>query len=61
VSVVIGIPHVKREEEVYLFSSLFSLISAMSPDEKDDCLIVVFVAEVLPTLFASLVINLRKM
>lgn len=50
----------KREEEVYLFSSLFSLISAMSPDEKDDCLIVVFVAEVFATVLASLVINLHK-
>lgn len=46
VSVVIGIPHVKRDSENYLFSSLNSLIAAMTPDEKDDCLLVVFIAEV---------------
>ena len=46
VSVVIGIPTVKRDSTSYLTLTLTSLTAAMSEKEKNDCLIVVFIAEV---------------
>lgn len=45
VSIVVGIPHVKRETN-YLFTTLNSLFSALSNEEKGDSLFIVFVGEV---------------
>lgn len=45
VSIVVGIPHVKRDTN-YLFTTLNSLFSALSKEEKDDSLFIVFVGEV---------------
>jgi len=44
-SVVLGVPTVKRESQSYLLPTLASLIESMSPEEKNDTLIIVFVAE----------------
>lgn len=46
VSIVMGVPSVKREVHSYLTDTLSSLMSELSPAEKDDCVIVVFIAEV---------------
>ena len=46
VSIVIGVPTIKRERESYLIQTLTSLIDSLNDDEKRDCLIVVFVGEV---------------
>lgn len=41
-----GVPSVKREVHSYLTDTLSSLMSELSPAEKEDCVIVVFIAEV---------------
>lgn len=49
VSVVVGIPHVKREIN-YLYTTLNSLFAALSDEEKLDSMFIVFIGEV-PKLF----------
>ena len=46
VSIVMGIPTIKRERDSYLLQTLESLLSNLDEMEQDDCLIVVFVGEV---------------
>ncbi|NWX12818.1 MGT4B acetylglucosaminyltransferase, partial [Aegotheles bennettii] len=46
VSLVMGIPTVKREKEHYLIRTLQSLLYELSEEQKNDCVIIVFVAEV---------------
>ncbi len=46
VSVVIGVPTIKRERDSYLSQTLTSLIDSLNDEEKDDCLIIVFIGEV---------------
>lgn len=46
VSMVIGVPTVKREKQNYLMDTLQNLIDGMNTAEANDTLIVVFVAEV---------------
>ncbi|XP_033920501.1 alpha-1,3-mannosyl-glycoprotein 4-beta-N-acetylglucosaminyltransferase-like protein MGAT4D isoform X1 [Melopsittacus undulatus] len=46
VSLVMGIPTVKREKKHYLISTLHSLLYELSEEEKNDCMIIVFIAEV---------------
>lgn len=46
VSVVIGVPTVRREKQSYLMDTLQNLVDGMSVAEANDTLIVVFVAEV---------------
>lgn len=46
VSVVIGIPTIKRERDSYLLQTLESLLENLNEEERDDVLIVVFIAEV---------------
>ncbi|XP_053512818.1 alpha-1,3-mannosyl-glycoprotein 4-beta-N-acetylglucosaminyltransferase B isoform X1 [Artibeus jamaicensis] len=48
VSVVMGIPSVRREVHSYLTDTLHSLISELSPQEKEDSVIVVLIAETDP-------------
>ncbi|XP_044137044.1 alpha-1,3-mannosyl-glycoprotein 4-beta-N-acetylglucosaminyltransferase B isoform X2 [Bufo gargarizans] len=45
VSIVMGIPSVKREVHSYLTDTLNSLISELNQQEKEDCVIVVLIAE----------------
>ncbi len=45
-SIVLGVPTVKRESQSYLLPTLASLIASMNEEEKNDTLIIVFVAEV---------------
>lgn len=45
VSVVMGVPTVKRDKQNYLMDTLQNLINGMTPQETNDSLIVVFVAE----------------
>ena len=51
VSVVIGIPTIKRERDSYLMQTLDSLLDNLSDDERDDVLIVVFIGEVINSVF----------
>lgn len=46
VTMVMGIPTVKRKVKSYLSETLRSLIDKLSPEEKLDCVIIVFVGEV---------------
>ncbi|OXU26362.1 hypothetical protein TSAR_002451 [Trichomalopsis sarcophagae] len=45
VSIVLGIPTVRREVQSYLMATLKNLLDRMSPQETADTLIVVFIAE----------------
>ena len=47
VSIVIGVPTVKRDSVSYVAQTIESLIAGMTPEEQNDCLIVLFVAEVI--------------
>ncbi|XP_062991469.1 alpha-1,3-mannosyl-glycoprotein 4-beta-N-acetylglucosaminyltransferase-like protein MGAT4D [Elgaria multicarinata webbii] len=46
VSLIMGIPTVRREKKDYLMKTLDSLFYGMSEEQKNNCMIVVFVAEV---------------
>lgn len=46
VSLVMGIPTVKREKQSYLMTTLHSLFYELSEEQKNDCVIIIFVAEV---------------
>lgn len=46
VSVVLGLPTVKREKQSYLMDTLQNLVEGMSKKEAEDSLLVVFIAEV---------------
>lgn len=41
-----GIPTVKREKQHYLISTLHSLLYELPEEQKNDCVIIIFVAEV---------------
>ena len=43
---VIGVPTIKRERDSYLSQTLTSLIDGLNDEERDDCLIIVFIGEV---------------
>ncbi|KAK9681332.1 hypothetical protein QE152_g38390 [Popillia japonica] len=45
VSIVLGIPTVHREKQNYLMDTLTSLIDGMTPEESEDVVMVIFVAE----------------
>ncbi|XP_020848470.1 alpha-1,3-mannosyl-glycoprotein 4-beta-N-acetylglucosaminyltransferase A [Phascolarctos cinereus] len=45
VSIVMGIPTVKRKVKSYLVETLHSLIDKLSPEEMLDCIIVVYIGE----------------
>ncbi|XP_071088522.1 alpha-1,3-mannosyl-glycoprotein 4-beta-N-acetylglucosaminyltransferase B-like [Haliotis cracherodii] len=53
VSIVIGVPTIKRDKVTYLTQTLRSLVNELNPEEKDDCLIIVFIAEPWDTTFVE--------
>ncbi|XP_071395388.1 alpha-1,3-mannosyl-glycoprotein 4-beta-N-acetylglucosaminyltransferase A isoform X2 [Centroberyx affinis] len=60
VSMVMGIPTVKRKVKSYLSETLRSLIDKLSPEEKLDCVIIVFVGETDVEYVHSVVAGLEK-
>ncbi|NWR66599.1 MGT4B acetylglucosaminyltransferase, partial [Bucorvus abyssinicus] len=46
VSLVMGVPTVKREKGHYLINTLHSLLDELSEEQKNDCIIIIFIAEV---------------
>ncbi|XP_072269268.1 alpha-1,3-mannosyl-glycoprotein 4-beta-N-acetylglucosaminyltransferase A [Pyxicephalus adspersus] len=60
VSIVMGIPTVKREVKSYLTETLHSLIDKLSPEEKLDCVIIVFIGETDLDYVHSVVASLQK-
>lgn len=52
-----GIPTVKREVKSYLMETLHSLIDNLYPEEKLDCVIVVFIGEVIICYFLLHIMN----
>ncbi|XP_054248314.1 alpha-1,3-mannosyl-glycoprotein 4-beta-N-acetylglucosaminyltransferase-like protein MGAT4D [Indicator indicator] len=46
VSLVMGIPTVKRQKQDYLINTLHSLLYDLSEEQQNDCLIIILVAEV---------------
>ncbi|XP_057232032.1 alpha-1,3-mannosyl-glycoprotein 4-beta-N-acetylglucosaminyltransferase B isoform X3 [Malurus melanocephalus] len=61
VSVVMGIPSVKREVHSYLTDTLNSLISELTPQEKEDSVIVVLIAETDPQYTAGVAENIKNL
>ncbi|KAK2540767.1 Mgat4b [Columba livia] len=61
VSVVMGIPSVKREVHSYLTDTLNSLISELTQQEKEDSVIVVLIAETDPQYTAGVAENIRNL
>ncbi|XP_024116203.1 alpha-1,3-mannosyl-glycoprotein 4-beta-N-acetylglucosaminyltransferase B [Oryzias melastigma] len=61
VSVVMGVPSVKREVHSYLTDTLASLMSELSPAEKDDCVIVVLIAEADQQYASGVADNLKRL
>ncbi|KAK7916230.1 hypothetical protein WMY93_011991 [Mugilogobius chulae] len=61
VSMVLGVPSVKREVHSYLSDTLTSLMSELSPAEKEDCVIVVLIAEADQQYASSVSENLRSL
>ncbi|KAI5701033.1 hypothetical protein M8J75_005437 [Diaphorina citri] len=45
VSLSIGLPTVKRLNQTYMFATLKNVLDAMSPEEKEDCVVIVFIGE----------------
>lgn len=60
VTMVMGIPTVKRKVKSYLSETLRSLIDKLSPEEKLDCVIIVFVGEVRCPVWDQLLIIGKK-
>ncbi|XP_014438906.1 alpha-1,3-mannosyl-glycoprotein 4-beta-N-acetylglucosaminyltransferase A isoform X2 [Tupaia chinensis] len=60
VSIVMGVPTVKREVKSYLVETLHSLIDNLYPEEKLDCVIVVFIGETDTDYVHGVVANLEK-
>uniref|UniRef100_A0A672H395 Alpha-1,3-mannosyl-glycoprotein 4-beta-N-acetylglucosaminyltransferase A n=1 Tax=Salarias fasciatus TaxID=181472 RepID=A0A672H395_SALFA len=60
VTMVMGIPTVKRKVKSYLSETLRSLIDKLSPEEKLDCVIIVFVGETDLDYVHSVVAGLEK-
>uniref|UniRef100_A0A672GLH4 Alpha-1,3-mannosyl-glycoprotein 4-beta-N-acetylglucosaminyltransferase B n=1 Tax=Salarias fasciatus TaxID=181472 RepID=A0A672GLH4_SALFA len=61
VSIVMGVPSVKREVHSYLTDTLSSLMSELSAAEKDDCVIVVLIAEADQQYATSVADNLKRL
>uniref|UniRef100_A0A672ZQM5 Alpha-1,3-mannosyl-glycoprotein 4-beta-N-acetylglucosaminyltransferase B n=1 Tax=Sphaeramia orbicularis TaxID=375764 RepID=A0A672ZQM5_9TELE len=61
VSIVMGVPSVKREVHSYLTDTLTSLMSELSAAEKDDCVIVVLIAEADQQYATSVADNLKRL
>eukprot|EP00063_Salmo_salar_P055042 XP_014029877.1 PREDICTED: alpha-1,3-mannosyl-glycoprotein 4-beta-N-acetylglucosaminyltransferase A-like isoform X4 [Salmo salar] len=57
---VMGIPTVKRKVKSYLAETLHSLINKLSPEERHDCVIIVFVGETDTEYVQSVVTGLEK-
>jgi hypothetical protein len=60
VSVVLGIPTVRREVQSYLLATLQNLIDSMSEEEAADSLVVIFIAEVPHFKLKSLVFSVGQ-
>ncbi|XP_070595201.1 alpha-1,3-mannosyl-glycoprotein 4-beta-N-acetylglucosaminyltransferase B isoform X3 [Erythrolamprus reginae] len=61
VSIVMGIPSVKREVHSYLTDTLNSLISELNPQEKEDSVIVVMIAETDPQYTTGVAENIKSL
>uniref|UniRef100_A0A8C9RNF2 Alpha-1,3-mannosyl-glycoprotein 4-beta-N-acetylglucosaminyltransferase A n=1 Tax=Scleropages formosus TaxID=113540 RepID=A0A8C9RNF2_SCLFO len=60
VSIVMGIPTVKRQVRSYLAETLHSLINKLLPEEKLDCVLVVYVGETDTDFVHSVIRSLEK-
>ncbi|KAK1175489.1 alpha-1,3-mannosyl-glycoprotein 4-beta-N-acetylglucosaminyltransferase B-like [Acipenser oxyrinchus oxyrinchus] len=60
VSLVLGIPTVKRVKQNYLMDTLNSLVYELSQEERSDCLIIIFVAEADVQYVNSLAADIKK-
>jgi len=60
VSMVIGIPTVKRQYQSYLVTTLQSVLDNMNQDEMDDSLIIIFIAETDPDYVYQISSDIQK-
>ncbi|XP_031442658.1 alpha-1,3-mannosyl-glycoprotein 4-beta-N-acetylglucosaminyltransferase B-like [Clupea harengus] len=59
VSLVLGIPTVHRQKQSYLVNTIASLLYDLSPQQKDDMVIIIFVAETDPAFVTSVAEDVR--
>ncbi|CAB3980784.1 alpha-1,3-mannosyl-glyco 4-beta-N-acetylglucosaminyltransferase A-like [Paramuricea clavata] len=61
VSLIFGVPTIKRGKASYVLNTIQSLIQGTSAEEKNDCIIVVFIAEIEDKIFVkSLIEDLKE-
>lgn len=60
VSLVFGIPTIRREKMSYLLDTLASLLDGMSQESKDDSVIVVFIGETNMEFVTQVAVDVRK-
>lgn len=60
VSLVFGIPTIRREKMSYLLDTLASLLDGMSQESKDDSVIVVFIGETNMEFVRQVAVDVRK-
>ncbi|XP_017330065.1 alpha-1,3-mannosyl-glycoprotein 4-beta-N-acetylglucosaminyltransferase B-like [Ictalurus punctatus] len=60
VSLVLGIPTVRREKQSYLVNTVSSLIFDLTPEQKTDIVIVIFIAEINNTFVKSIAKSIQE-
>ncbi|XP_039287077.1 alpha-1,3-mannosyl-glycoprotein 4-beta-N-acetylglucosaminyltransferase B-like isoform X2 [Nilaparvata lugens] len=60
VSVALGVPTVKRENQTYVLATLQNLLDGMSQEEKDDTIIIVFIAETIKDYILQIANSIKK-
>ncbi|XP_046852014.1 alpha-1,3-mannosyl-glycoprotein 4-beta-N-acetylglucosaminyltransferase B-like isoform X2 [Xenia sp. Carnegie-2017] len=61
VSLAFGVPTIKRNKASYVLDTIQSLLHGLSPNEEEDCIIIIFIAEIDDKEFVlSLIEDLRR-
>ncbi|XP_028401852.1 alpha-1,3-mannosyl-glycoprotein 4-beta-N-acetylglucosaminyltransferase A-like [Dendronephthya gigantea] len=60
VSLAFGVPTIKRDKASYVLNTIQSLITGISDEEKRDCILIVFIAEIEDKIFVSKLIKELK-
>ena len=53
VSLAFGVPTIKRGKASYVIDTIQSLVKGTSAEEKNDCIIIIFIAEIEDTIFVN--------
>lgn len=61
VSLAFGVPTIKRYKATYVLDTIQSLVKGISDEERRDCIIIIFIAEIDDKLFVkNLIDQLRQ-